>query len=559
MPRCLRSPAIAASIRYDQRLERTLRLNSHQNRCRLTVATFFFICTLLLPGRAMPLENDSYFGVYVPAHKITQRAFDEIVHYATLTPINAVVLHVKSPRGRLMWAADNVLAREIGACGTYRHLSRHVARLKADGIRTIAKLDVFADHLLAAAHPEMGILTGHADTPWTDANGLYWTNPGDSRVWDYNIALARELVLMGFEEIQFDYVRFPSDGDLSAIRSTEIESGVSKADCIASFLERARTTLKPLDADISADIFGLTAWKTDDFGVGQVLEKMAPYLDVICPMFYPSHFPAGFLGKQSPGDFPEMIMETSMRSMMKRTTKPIRPWIQGFWYRPQQIVDQIDGIANTSAGSWSIWNPTGRYHRSYEALALRSGVTLTPPQFYPTAETLRTLDHRSVRGNHTLVNFTNFRMGYSIISLEAPQKGEKIRYASPSAVLATLDEGIMDHILRQRTIPIAAGAEPYVKKQLLSKLLCDDLGKDPRRMRPEPIYIDWANDCVFSTVAIPPLRLAHYAAISRGQAGNNDLARMDEELPISMAMVAEPLFSKVEPPVIVPEVSILSQ
>jgi hypothetical protein len=105
--------------------------------------------------------------------------------------------------------------------------------------------------------------------------------------------------------------------------------GFSKSDCIESFLEKAYDELKPLGVSISADIFGLTAWKTDDFGVGQVLEKMAPHLDVICPMFYPSHFPTGFLGKQSPGDFPEVIMEASMRSMMNEQTSRFDPGFKG--------------------------------------------------------------------------------------------------------------------------------------------------------------------------------------------------------------------------------------
>ncbi len=534
-------------------------MNSHHHVGKRTLAVLWFICILLPPACSRAMQNDPFYAVYVPPHKITERTFDEIVHYAAQTPVNAVVLHVKTPRGRLMWPSTCPLAMDVGAGGNYRHLKRHVARLKNDGIRTIAKLDVFADHRLAAAHPELSLLTDQSGTPWSDANGLHWTNAGDSRVWEYNIALARELVLMGFEEIQFDYVRFPSDGDLSAIRAPALRPGVSKADCIAGFLAQAQDALKPLGADLSADVFGLTAWKTDDFGIGQVLEKMAPHLDVICPMFYPSHFPAGFLGKASPGDFPELIMETSMRSMMKRTATPIRPWIQGFWYRPHQIAAQIDGVANaSSAGSWSIWSPTGRYDLSYQALAMRSGTALTRPQFYPTAEALMHLDDRSVRGYRTVVNFTDFKKGYSILSLEAPQKGETVRYASPAAVLATLDEGIMDRILQRRAISCGPDAEPYVKKRLLSELLCRDLATDPRRMRPEPIYIDWADACVFSTTAIPPTRLARYAAVSRG-IGNDDLARRSDAPPIRMAMVVDPLFSDMHPPVVVPAVSILSQ
>jgi hypothetical protein len=269
----------------------------------------------------------------VPAHKITQRTLDEIVHYAAMTPVNAVVLHVKTPTGQLLWPSKHAIARQLGVSNDHAGLARHVSRLKADNIHTIAKLDVFADHQLAACLPELSVMDVSKNTPWTDANGLHWSNPSHRRVWAYNIALSKELAGIGFDEIQFDYVRFPSDGDLSIIGYPNATPGFSKSDCIRSFLREAYEALKPLGVSISADLFGLTAWKRTDFGIGQVLEKMDPFLDVICPMFYPSHFPSGFLGKRSPGDFPEMIMETSMRSMMRRTNKPIRPWVQGFFYR----------------------------------------------------------------------------------------------------------------------------------------------------------------------------------------------------------------------------------
>jgi len=481
---------------------------------------------------------DDAYAVYIPPHKITQRTFDEIVHYAALTPINAVVLHVKTPRGKLMWPSKNQMAIQLGVAARHSSLARHVSRLKTDHIRTIAKLDVFSDHRLAARHPGMSVIDAGTAMPWTDANGLHWSNPSDSRVWDYNIALAKELACMGFDEIQFDYVRFPSDGDLSTIYYPNATPGFSKSDRIQAFLKRAYGELKPLGVSISADIFGLTAWKTDDFGVGQVLEKMAPYLDVVCPMLYPSHFPAGFLGKQSPGEFPEMIMQASMRSMMRRTDKPIRPWIQGFWYRPDQISAQIQGIENAVTTSWSVWSPSGRYRLSYQAMAARSGTSLTRPKFYPTVAELSTESDRSIHGNKVLVNYTNFRSGYSILSLEASKNGRRSRYSSPAAILSTLEEGIMDHILATRGVPFKADAEPYTKRKLLSDLLCNDLGKSPRRMRPQPIYIDWAQDCTFSTRGIPKTRLDTFSRAGRPEE-TKKTARLESSDTLNLASLSE--------------------
>ncbi len=524
----------------------------------LAALAFALVATAFNSLSIAGTRKDCFNALYIPPHKITQRTFDELVHYATLTPVNAVVLHVKSPKGKLLWPSENAMAIRLGVGANHSGLEKHVARLKKDNIHTIAKLDVFADHQLAAMMPALSVMDRSFDTPWRDANDLHWANPSDSRVWDYNIALSKELASMGFDEIQFDYVRFPSDGDLSILSYPNTLPGFSKSDCIASFLEKAYDELKPLGVSISADVFGLTAWKTDDFGVGQVLEKMAPYLDVICPMFYPSHFPRGFLGKQSPGDFPEMIMESSMRSIMNRTDKPIRPWLQGFWYSPQQIAAQIDGLENASGVSWSIWSPTGRYRLAYNAMAARSGVSLSRPTFYPSVTDLVSLEDRSTRGINAVVNYTSFKAGYTILSLEASQKGKRSRYSSPDAVLATLEEGIMDRILTKRAIPFNPDAEPYTKRRLLSDLLCSDLGKDAHRMRPGPIHIDWAQDCTFSAEGIPPARLDRYAQAER-MVDQKKLAGVSSSEAINVASISESIFGISLPPIIRPTTSRFSQ
>jgi hypothetical protein len=238
-----------------------------------------------------------------------------------------------------------------------------------------------------------------------------------------------------------------------------------------------------------------------------------------------------------------MIMEASMRSMMKRTNKPIRPWVQGFWYQPQQIAEQIDGIEKSSGSSWSIWSPTGRYGLSYKAMADRSGVALSKPKYYPTMADLSSEKDRSIRGHSTVVNFTSFKAGYSILSLEASENGKRSSYFSPAAIVATLEESIMDHILEKRNIPIRSDAEPYTKRKLLSDLMCSDLEKDARRMRPEPIYIDWVQNCIFSTNGIPQPRLDVYAQVARQpepvvQETASTVSRQD----LTMASISENTF-----------------
>mgnify|MGYP001819790180 CR=1 FL=1 len=448
-------------------------------------------------------------ALYLPSHRFTERKIEEFVHYAKLAGINAAVLHVKDPHGRIRWKSKNLQAAAVGAVASTGLVESTLRQLKAQGFWTVAKLDVFADHQLVTKRPDLGIIDIQSEDPWSDRKGLYWSNPFNQKVWEYNLALCKELVMLGFDEIQFDYIRFPSDGDLSAIQYPLKTGQLNKTQCIGKFLESAHTQLKPMGATISVDLFGMVAWKTVDFGVGQVIETIAPYVDVICPMPYPSHFPSGFLGKKKPGEHPQEIMELSMLRMKSRTGKIIRPWVQGFWYNPGDINAQLDGISESGTSGWSVWNPSGNYSTTYRALAARLNQTFPAPQFYPPVTQIIQNDERVIPGNHRVVNFTNYKQGYSIVSLEESKNGRKSAYSTLIQVMETLDEGIMDQILATREIPVSRLTCKYNKKVRLAELLCMDLQIDPRRLRPQTIYIDWQNGCRFSQT-IPEDRLINY-------------------------------------------------
>ncbi|MGB9439958.1 MAG: putative glycoside hydrolase [Desulfobacterales bacterium] len=452
---------------------------------------------------------DNITALYLPSHCFTERKIEEFVHYAKLAGINAAVLHVKDPHGRIRWKSKNLQAAAVGAVASTGLVESTLRQLKAQGFWTVAKLDVFADHQLVTKRPDLGIIDIQSEDPWSDKKGLYWSNPFNQKVWEYNLALCKELVMLGFDEIQFDYIRFPSDGDLSAIQYPLKTGQLNKTQCIGKFLESAHTQLKPMGATISVDLFGMVAWKTVDFGVGQVIETIAPYVDVICPMLYPSHFPSGFLGKKKPGEHPQEIMELSMLRMKSRTGKIIRPWVQGFWYNPGDINAQLDGISESGTSGWSVWNPSGNYSTTYRALAARLNQTFPAPQFYPPVTQIIQNDERVIPGNHRVVNFTNYKQGYSIVSLEESKNGRKSAYSTLIQVMETLDEGIMDQILATREIPVSRLTCKYNKKVRLAELLCMDLQIDPRRLRPQTIYIDWQNGCRFSQT-IPEDRLINY-------------------------------------------------
>ncbi|MFQ5900511.1 MAG: putative glycoside hydrolase [Thermodesulfobacteriota bacterium] len=467
------------------------------------------IVSLLLSSQCFAGMPESVKALYLPSHKFTKRKIEELVHYAKLAELTGVVLHVKDPRGWLSWDSDNPIALEIGAVKNKGFLIHTIKQLKDKGLWTIAKIDVFADDLLALKHPEMGVINYQTGNLWADKNGLRWVNPYDRRVWDYNIALSKELAALGFDEIQFDYMRFPSDGDLSTIQYPITDKGLTKTKSITAFLETAYRELKPLGVMVSIDVFGLVAWKTTDFGVGQVLEKLAPYADVISPMLYPSHFPAGFMGKENPSKFPGQIMELSIKQMKKRTNKKIRPWVQGFWYKPEEIIAQIEGILSADTSGWAIWNPTGDYKTTYAALAKSMNRDFPEPKFYPSFQELQNKNDKIIPGKAGVINLTKYREGFTIISLERSKKGKQMGYSTPLAVINTIDEGIMDQILKQREIPFSKLTSKYAKKIHIANLLSEDLEISLRSLRPIPIYIDWQNSSRF-TQTMPQNRLDIY-------------------------------------------------
>lgn len=479
-----------------------------QQRLRWLIIAANLIMIFFLIHPSMADIPETVNGVYLPPQSC-ERTISEAIYYAELAHLNAVVLHVKDPRGWIYWQSKHPIAREIGATHCRYSVEGAVKRLNAEGIWTIAKIDIFEDSLLAKKYPEVGVLDTHTGGLWADKKGLHWVNPYDRRVWDYNIALCKELVAMGFDEIQFDYTRFPSDGNLTRIRYPFVLNGLTRARCIGEFLKAAYAELNPLGVIISIDVFGLTAWKTEDFGVGQVLEEIAPHVDVICPMLYPSHFPPGFLGWKNPGQYPRRIMELSMKHLKKRTSKKVRPWIQGFWYTTEEIIAQLDGVLSTGTFGWTVWNPSGNYAVTYRALAERMNTTFPEPKYYPSLAELQNNNDRVIRGNSRTIHFTNYREGYTILSLEESKDGHKSAYSTPVAVIDTLDEAIMDRILLHRNIAFRRMTNKATKKALIGDLLCKDLNIDPRRIRPVPVYIDWRKDCRF-TLSLPQERHDHY-------------------------------------------------
>ena len=473
-----------------------------------TILILFLALFIPLSARSSS-KPENLTGVYFPSGCLYSRSFEGIVHYMEAAGLNLAVLHAKDPLGRLFWKSKNNTAKTMDASAPNASLENAISALKQKGIWAAAKLDVFQDSLLVTNFPEMGVMDSETGELWEDHKGLHWANPYDIRVWDYTIALCQELIALGIDEIQFDYIRFPSDGNMSTIEYPIVIEGISKEECIGKFLAFANSKLKPAGVTISVDLFGMTAWKTKDFGVGQVLEQISPHVDVICPMFYPSHFPENFLNLENPGQYPHRIMKSSLQEMKKRTDKEIRPWIQGFWYTPDEIDAQLKGVAENEIQTWTVWNPSGRYAETFNALAARTGTSFPEPEFYPPLEDLKDRIDLIMPGETKIINHTCYQDGYSILSLDDSVADKKNKYSTISGVVLTLDEGIVDRILTAREFKFNLWTSHRTKIMHVTNLIIHDLDIDPQRMNPFPIYIAWNSDCVFSK-SIPPDRLELY-------------------------------------------------
>ena len=476
---------------------------------KLAIILILFLVLFIPLSPQTAAKPEKLTGVYFPSAHLSGRSFEGIVHYMEAAGLNLAVMHAKDPLGRLFWKSNNSTAKNMNASAPNASLEHTISSLRQKGIWTAAKMDVFQDSLLVTHYPEMGVMDSQTGELWSDHKGLHWANPYDIRVWDYTIALCLELIEIGIDEIQFDYIRFPSDGNMSTTEYPIVIEGISKAECIGKFLAYANSKLKPTGVIISVDLFGMTAWKTKDFGVGQVLEQIAPHVDVICPMFYPSHFPENFLNLENPGQYPHRIMKASLREIKKRTDKKIRPWIQGFWYTPEDIDAQLQGVAENEITTWTVWNPSGRYAETFDALAARSGTPFPEPKFYLFLEDLKNGDDMILPGRTKIINHTCYQEGYSILSLDDSVKGEKNKYGTISGVVSTLEESIIDWILTDRKLLFNRWTSRRTKIMHITNLIVQDLGIDPQRMSPSPIYIDWDGDCVF-TRSIPPDRLELY-------------------------------------------------
>jgi hypothetical protein len=325
----------------------------------------------------------TYYGVGDPGLR------QNVLALAGRTEVNAVVIDVKGDKGKLAYRSEVPLAEAIGANAepTIPNVDELLATMKQRGLYTIARIAVFKDDVLARngtrAGADVAVRSRLGDQVWTDADGLGWVDPLQPQVGDYNIALAREAARKGFDEVQFDFVRFPTEttGGLSTSQARYARPWLEEPDRMAAtagFLRRARDEINLEGAFVGADILGYATWSDGDIGLGQDLVVLAGTVDYLCPTVYPSSFRTGLPGLLN---FPRVVQRPydavfeSLRRARARSDGQgavLRPWLQYFddyaWqtgraFAAADIEAQRQGAYAAGASGWMMWDPSNRYAR----------------------------------------------------------------------------------------------------------------------------------------------------------------------------------------------------
>ncbi len=342
-----------------------------------------------LPGR----EAVKVRGIYISGPMAgSTELFQNILDSAAGTEINTVVIDFKDDQGRITCPVDSPVASEIGACRPYvQDMKELIASLKERGLYVIARVVAFRDPWLAEKKPEWSLHLADGSL-YRDRQGMAWVDPYRKEVWDYLVEVGTEAKEAGFDEVQFDYIRFSTEGTMRDVVFDEaVTGGRSKTDVITEFVKYAYENLASQGLFVSADVFGtIIGSDIDAQAVGQVYTEMAKHLDYICPMIYPSHYGPGNFGLEHPDTMPyETVLEALKKSQMVMDQAAeadghvssqaiVRPWLQDFTasylgegnyipYGYNEVQRQIQAVKDAGYDEWMLWSAANRYHFKEEA------------------------------------------------------------------------------------------------------------------------------------------------------------------------------------------------
>lgn len=319
-------------------------------------------------------------GIYISGPVAgTKNTLNNIVRIVDETEVNAIVVDIKNDSGEITYKMQTPTVLDIKSGVNYiRDIDGFIKRMKEKNIYLIARIVAFKDPILAKKKPELSLKNSNG-TIFTDKAGLSWVNPYKKEVWEYLIEVAAEAARIGFDEIQFDYIRFSTDSGMKQVIFTNEEEAKSKEEVISEFTKYACEKLKPMGVYVSADVYGsIISSKTDADIIGQDYIEMSKYLDYICPMIYPSHYVDGAYGIDYPDLAPYQLISKALEDSKNVLSvidegehkAVVRPWLQDFtasWiknhqkYGKKQIREQIEAVYDSGYEEWILWNGSNKY------------------------------------------------------------------------------------------------------------------------------------------------------------------------------------------------------
>ncbi|HPL99528.1 MAG TPA: putative glycoside hydrolase [Bacillota bacterium] len=318
-------------------------------------------------------------GIYLTKYSASNDRLDKLIEMTKRTKINTFVIDVKDDKGHMLFPtkAAEKYSPEANKYATVKDIGALMKKLKENNIYTVARIVSFKDPTYTSHHTDRAIIYRDSGKPFTNSDGLIWASAYDKVLWEYNLEVSKEAAEAGFNEIQFDYVRFPASdgGKLDKSLDYRNNEGESKPQAIQDYLKYAREQLAPLNVYISADVYGLVGSVADDMSLGQYWEAVSNAVDYICPMMYPSHYANGTYGLPVPDAYPYETVFNSAKDSAARnknieTPGAIRPWIQDFsapWvpghikYSDKQVKEQIRALEENGIGEYLLWNAGNRY------------------------------------------------------------------------------------------------------------------------------------------------------------------------------------------------------
>lgn len=323
-------------------------------------------------------------GIYMTSWIASSKQLREnLVKIIDDTEINTIVIDVKDYSGKIVYNVSNPELKVFGSEEIrVTDLKDFIETLHKKGIYVIGRVAVFQDAYFVKHRPDLAVKNKSGLEVWKDRKGISWVDPGSHEYWDYIFLVAKESHKTGFDEINFDYIRFPSDGNMQDI-SYPFSSTTPRSIVIKNFFEYLNSKIKN-DPELSsvktsADLFGMVTNTYDDMGIGQVLENALPYFDYIMPMVYPSHYPPNFQGYSDPEKYPYEIIDFTMSEAVVRSEtlasttgqslveykNKLRPWLQDFGlkntYGEIEVRAQIKATNDLGLSSWILWSPSNKY------------------------------------------------------------------------------------------------------------------------------------------------------------------------------------------------------